>query len=553
MLSKAFGGSRVCLLGIAFVFTALLSNQSVGMGETDLDVGRLNIEARDMATRDEFKRAAFYLDWCGQQGRIRTVGWDELERICTDAQKKVNECKAYLDDFDSRRWGVLSRHPKEGLALTDRIVVKDDTGNPLLDPKTGKPITEARSFMRGEGPQPDQEQRNNDYVYLLRNAHFPDCPSTVPGVSRDGYSLTPLEALRFWKEQDSKPLPGAVLQRRTSGSSSTLLAAAVSQANEEGVIRDAEEEAAEKERQRLAKIKAEQDRLAQIEADRQAKERARQLALQQAEDDRQAKVAARAARTSSGSSGSSGAPSASSRSVGGKSICVRNYDKYVEDYTANNIKIYAATGDLFYAQIWGAMSKLFEPCLSFDQESRTNHTQLQKLIGEYESFCSAPHEDWQCQQWGAPSSGHTEDHQRALAWVQSEVSQLLATSGSQDRSGAPTSAKVSGADGSLDLSRDSSGDDRSRQLSAACADGMDRLTDEGNAINSRRPADASTVATIQVGLYIIDRSLKFLDSSCKGQPEYRQYADLKRAYDQTMTTCGQIASSTSYCVPKLAW
>jgi hypothetical protein len=462
----------------------------------------------------------------------------------------VDDCNAYRRDWEQRREEVLRDHP-EGQAYTDRIVVKDDMGNPLLDPKTGKPITEARSEMRGVGAQPDQEQRNSDAVYMLRNTYLKECPFTVPGVSRDGYSLTPAGALEFWKEQDNKPLPGAVMQRKTSGLTASMLAAAVDEANEAGKVRDAEEEAAEKERQRLARIKAEQDRLAQIAAEKAAKERAAQLAAEQADQERQAKAAARASAASGASGSSSNASSNARRASSGPSVCYRNADKYVADYQAAGVQMYAATYDLFYAEIQLQMTKLWEPCISYDKDARYYYDKNLKAYNDVQAYCAGPHGEWECTQWGA--GGHQQEHMNALQWSREEVQRLLASSGAGSHASAASTAKMGSASSTLDLSPDSSGQGSGDQVSAACRDGLSKLGDEGNAINSRKPPDASTIATIQVGLYIIDRSLKFLDSSCKGQPEYRQYADLKRAYDQTMTTCSQIASSTSYCVPKLAW
>ena len=482
--------------------------------------------------------------------------WEDVVEACTKAQRKVDECNAFHADWERRRTVVLAEIEKQspgiGQEYTGKVVSKGEFGTPMLDPKTGKPITETVDAirLRGQISPLDSDQRWNDYIRGLRSLELRTCPWSVPGVVDPnagglGSPLSPAEAMEYWKKEN-KPL-----SRPTSSAATSMLAAAVDQANSEGVIRDAEEEAAEKERQRLAKIKEEQDRLARIAAEKAAKEQARLAAQQEAEQaredaeqEREDRAAAKQqARTSSSNHAS--ASSNSGGSSGGQSICMRNYEKYVADYGREPVLIYPMTGDLFYEQIHTAVGKLFEPCLSFDPESRRYYEQVLSNNRDSKSACAGPHASYQCTQWGM--QGHEQDNQRGLEWVQAKVSQLLAGSGSTTNAAVSHSGSNSG-----DASQSSSGKE-SNVSAAACRDGLARLGKEGNAINARRPANAETVPSMQVGLYIISKSMAFMDSSCRGQPEYNEYAGLKRAYDQVMTTCQQVASSPDYCVAKVAW
>jgi len=480
--------------------------------------------------------------------------WEDVVEACTKAQRKVDECNAFRADWERRRTVVLAEIEKQspgiGQEYTERVVAKGEFGTPMLDPKTGKPITEASNAynLKGDKSNLDSDQRWNDVVRGLRNLELRTCPGAVPGVSSSdggfGTPLSPTEALEYWKKRDSKPLT-----RSTSSATASMLAAAVDEANDEGVIRDAEEAAAEKERQRLAKIKEEQDRLARIAAEKAAKEQARLLAQQEAEqareDAEQEREDRAAAKQQAKTAGNSTRSSNSGSSSGGKSICMRNYEKYVADYSKENVLIYPMTGDPFQEQIYTAVGKLFEPCLSFDPESRRYYEQILSNNRVSQNYCAGPHTSRECQQWGM--QGHEQDNQRGLAWAQAKVAQLLAGSSGTTNAAASHSGGDNG-----DASQSSSGKE-SNVSAAACRDGLAKLDKEGSAINARRPANAETVPSIQVEMYIIGKRMTFMDSSCRGQPEYGDYAGLKKAYDQLMLTCQQVTSSPSYCVAKVAW
>jgi hypothetical protein len=88
---------------------------------------------------------------------------------------------------------------------------------------------------------------------------------------------------------------------------------------------------------------------------------------------------------------------------------------------------------------------------------------------------------------------------------------------------------------------------------ASCSGGMSQLTAEFNAINARNPNDGNLIASLQVALYELDKTIRFLDASCRGTSEYNQYSQFKAQYDQTMRTCQASASNSSVCVPKVAW
>jgi hypothetical protein len=88
---------------------------------------------------------------------------------------------------------------------------------------------------------------------------------------------------------------------------------------------------------------------------------------------------------------------------------------------------------------------------------------------------------------------------------------------------------------------------------ASCQGGLTQNEKDFEAINARRPADASLIQSMQVGLYMTSKMMAHLQSACSGLPQASQYGDYKRAYDQTMTACRASVSSADVCVPKVAW
>lgn len=79
---------------------------------------------------------------------------------------------------------------------------------------------------------------------------------------------------------------------------------------------------------------------------------------------------------------------------------------------------------------------------------------------------------------------------------------------------------------------------------------MDR---EFQSINARKPQSASTIAGLQVVLYMTSKLTGYLEANCKGQPQYSDHDQMKAAYDAAMANCKSIASDPSVCVPKVAW
>ncbi len=68
---------------------------------------------------------------------------------------------------------------------------------------------------------------------------------------------------------------------------------------------------------------------------------------------------------------------------------------------------------------------------------------------------------------------------------------------------------------------------------------------------SQPPSSAGTITLLQHLMWMLQQGLNLLDSSCRGEAGYAQTrASWQNSYDQSLRTCQQIASSSSYCYPK---
>lgn len=94
---------------------------------------------------------------------------------------------------------------------------------------------------------------------------------------------------------------------------------------------------------------------------------------------------------------------------------------------------------------------------------------------------------------------------------------------------------------------------RSESRSEACKGGVQRMQTEFDGINARRPASATTIQNMQVGLYMLSKSIVFIEANCAGAPEYAELAGYRNTQASLMTTCRQVASSEGVCVPRVAW
>lgn len=74
-----------------------------------------------------------------------------------------------------------------------------------------------------------------------------------------------------------------------------------------------------------------------------------------------------------------------------------------------------------------------------------------------------------------------------------------------------------------------------------------------HAINMRRPRDVTLVPDFQTVMYMLDARLMMLDTSCKGQPEYEEYASVVAARTQADRSCKALTSSPDVCQPEIAW
>lgn len=568
---------RSILLSTVVLFSALAASPpTLAQQErsefviTDVEVQVLTLlkEAREAPTSRGYESVRRALAECGGARKSPS-----RRQICMDAQKRIDDCNAY-NDWEGRK--------NRAIADAERQY-----------PGIGQGYTEGMSKLRGVGPQPNRQQRFNDYVYQLRGTKLEPCPSST-GVymprsklkddDLGSYELTPLETLKLWDELDADAAKLAMPKRPPSSASAAF----------QGAIEDAdakekaEEKAAADEQERLkaeadakAKAAAAEEARLKAEADRRAKEEAdfkKKLATDNAgqlyalgdelEDSgdkdrsRQAfraliarfpnhALAATAAQRLSGEkSAAGGSASSHSTGSGSKSVCYRNAEKFEDDYEAAGVKMYAATYDLFYAEIQLLTAKLWEPCLGSDPNSKEYYDKLMQSYRNVQTHCAGSHSPHECTQWGA--GGHEQDHMAALDWSRQEVQRLLAASGGAGGENSSRSPSGGNRDGG-DANPASGAPGKDADVTGPCRDGVARLELEASAINGRKPTGAGPVAASQVALYIIRKRMQFLDSSCKGQPEYKQYAGLKKAYDDTVRTCEQVASGVEACVPKLAW
>lgn len=504
----------------------------------------LYTEATDAkaSTSAPFRSAASALDHCAASHG--TVSQDAREQICTGAQKRVDECRVYRTEWEKRRTAVLAeidrQSPGLGQDYTERVVAKGDMVTPMMDPRTGKPLTEEVSSLRGVGPQPDHEQRWNDAVRGLRTLEMVACPGVVPGVVSGGEFLTPAEALALWAEED-RPKP---MKRPTSGTTAAQFNSAVQQADAEGQVRDIEEAAAEMERQRLAKVKEEQDRIAAVAARKAAEAKAQALAQEQAEQEREERAAAKAqAKTAAATNSRSSSSGRSGKVSSASSVCRRNFDKI------RGMEFPPLPADQWgqvqaYVDVSKMFAMLWQPCAGYDQEAKGEYEQRMNDYQQLQNACNG--NGASCTQWGVANPQQTMAYYN---WWKTEVDKTLSDPNYSADQGRLRSGPGSGSSAGLSGASSGKGD----SVGAQCREGLARLDDEASVINRRRPANSEPVPSMQAELYILGKRMEFMDSSCRDQPEYRDYAVLRKTYDQLMSTCQQVASSPTYCVAKLPW
>lgn len=80
-------------------------------------------------------------------------------------------------------------------------------------------------------------------------------------------------------------------------------------------------------------------------------------------------------------------------------------------------------------------------------------------------------------------------------------------------------------------------------------------------VDRRNPAHQPGIAAdsvpvlpgLQVALYMTSQRLLLLDTQCKGQPRYAQYAAIRKQYDNAERACANFTRNTHDCQARLAW
>lgn len=89
---------------------------------------------------------------------------------------------------------------------------------------------------------------------------------------------------------------------------------------------------------------------------------------------------------------------------------------------------------------------------------------------------------------------------------------------------------------------------------ANCQPYLDPLATEFNAINARRPSNASLIADLQVVMYMSDKMINTLEQYCKADAaNYATLGSYRDIYNSTHLACTQVASNPAVCVPAIAW
>lgn len=88
---------------------------------------------------------------------------------------------------------------------------------------------------------------------------------------------------------------------------------------------------------------------------------------------------------------------------------------------------------------------------------------------------------------------------------------------------------------------------------SSCKPQLDIVNAEFVSINNRRPSNASLTADLQTLLYMTNKVVVTLQQYCQGQPEFADLGTYQSTYTSAMTTCLQVVTDSSSCVPRVAW
>lgn len=81
------------------------------------------------------------------------------------------------------------------------------------------------------------------------------------------------------------------------------------------------------------------------------------------------------------------------------------------------------------------------------------------------------------------------------------------------------------------------------------------MDNEFNAINSRRPANATNTQNLQVVMYMTSKALALANGACKGHAaEAELSTGMQAAFDQAKKNCVALSTAPdTYCVPRAPW
>lgn len=214
------------------------------------------------------------------------------------------------------------------------------------------------------------------------------------------------------------------------------------------------------------------------------------------------------------------------------SICMRNVEKIDNVMRASPARSYGASNDLFLKDVNFFAAKLVEPCRANDPDSANAHKRAMDEYNRIARVCAGPHDKLQCNQWGFDTNYRGRNQNWYSIW-KAEVDKALSDPNySADLDGGATNLRAS-----------------TGGFSGDCKAAYDRQEAEFTPVVQRIQITQSAVRQMQLTMGMMGKRLALLDQLCKGQPQYSEYAPMKKQYDITMRNCRGVATNPGECVP----
>ncbi len=236
----------------------------------------------------------------------------------------------------------------------------------------------------------------------------------------------------------------------------------------------------------------------------------------------------------------------SNQSARYSSVCHRNSQKILDRVSDQGAKYGATPTDIVLRDLMQLDLKILKPCIAYDADSRNAYEDSSEKINNINQLCAGSHGQLECMRWG----GWPDMAKDYYAKYEAEVQAALA----DPNYSADLGAVRYGPDNHADAESNESRPTATALKTQECKKGLADLEKEGEAINRRRPANASLIADMQVAMYLVLKNEAFLKAAnCQSTSLSAKVADFQRAYEETRTACQASVSDKAVCVPKLAW